>query len=402
MADTTAARAGNRAGRWFGDRTIGTKVLSLLGVCLAAATAVGVTGLVALDSVNDRVVTVHEQAVIPLEHLAEGRDAVSSMRQRVLLHLAGPVQDKPRREAEIIELDDRFDAELEQFAAATGRSQVSDELAQAVQAYREFRDGTILPVSRGDQQADVATVLATCDALYAEVVRLGAALTEQTTERVDREVELAAAATSDGRRTIVLILLLGAAVAIGLGLYVSRLITRPLRQVDEVLGAVADGDLTRTASVSSRDEVGVMAANVNRAAESMRVAVETIGTSARALAGSSEELSTVSQQIAASADQASAQATWCRGGGAGVAQRADGGDGCGGDGREHPGDRAERERGGEGGRFGGGGGVSDERDGGEAGGVVGGDLDGGEGDHLDRGADEPAGVERDDRGGSCW
>ena len=88
---------------------------------------------------------------------------------------------------------------------------------------------------------------------------------------------------------------------------VARLITRPLARVNEVLGAVADGDLTRTAQVDSRDEVGVMAGNVNRAAESMRVAVETIGSSARALAGSSEELSTVSQQIAASADQASAQ-----------------------------------------------------------------------------------------------
>ena len=34
------------------------------------------------------------------------------------------------------------------------------------------------------------------------------------------------------------------AVAIGLALYVSRLITRPLARVNEVLGAVADGDLT--------------------------------------------------------------------------------------------------------------------------------------------------------------
>ena len=84
----------------------------------------------------------------------------------------------------------------------------------------------------------------------------------------------------------------------------------------------------------------------------------------------------------------------------GLAQRADGRGGCRADGRLDPGDRVERGGGQRGRGPRGGGGGDDDGDGGEAGRVLGRDRQRGQGHHEHRGADEPAGAERDDRGGA--
>ena len=61
-----------------------------------------------------------------------------------------------------------------------------------------------------------------------------------------------------GRRAVVLVLVLvvGLALALAVALYVVRLIVTPLRKVSGVLEAMAGGDLTALAEVSSRDELG--------------------------------------------------------------------------------------------------------------------------------------------------
>jgi len=85
-------------------------------------------------------------------------------------------------------------------------------------------------------------------------------------------------------------------------------ITRPLGEVSATLTRVADGDLTGTVTVRSRDEVGAMAGSLNRATGSMRGTVEALGTASHSLAAAAEQMSTTSTQIASSSAQASGQA----------------------------------------------------------------------------------------------
>jgi methyl-accepting chemotaxis protein len=103
-------------------------------------------------------------------------------------------------------------------------------------------------------------------------------------------------------------LVLGLAFAAGLALLIVRGITRPLRQVSSTLEALARGDLTKRVDVRSTDEVGHMAASLNKATESMSETVRAIGGGVESLESSAQELSSVAQQVAASAEETSAQA----------------------------------------------------------------------------------------------
>ncbi len=105
---------------------------------------------------------------------------------------------------------------------------------------------------------------------------------------------------------------LGVAVAamlliVTLGMLTMRSITRPVGKVKASLEALATGDLTVATGVTSRDEVGQMAAALDTAQASLRNVLTAVAASADAVAASSEELSASSAQISAGAEQTSAQ-----------------------------------------------------------------------------------------------
>jgi methyl-accepting chemotaxis protein len=90
--------------------------------------------------------------------------------------------------------------------------------------------------------------------------------------------------------------------------FIARSITRPLARTRKLLDAVTRGDLTQRLPVSSRDEVGLLAAALNNMLEHMQNTVGAIATNGLALAGSSEELAVVSRQLSAGAEETSRQA----------------------------------------------------------------------------------------------
>ncbi|NJC82491.1 methyl-accepting chemotaxis protein [Planosporangium mesophilum] len=124
-----------------------------------------------------------------------------------------------------------------------------------------------------------------------------------------------AAANKDAEntaRTVLVLTIVAAAVGLVLGgvvaLWTYRLIVSPVRRVRDVLGKMADGDLGEAVTIDSRDEVGEMAAALERMRMSMRDTVSRIVDTSGALSTNSQHLNEVSGSMAASAQQMSAQA----------------------------------------------------------------------------------------------
>jgi methyl-accepting chemotaxis protein len=121
--------------------------------------------------------------------------------------------------------------------------------------------------------------------------------------------EAAASSTYKSSRLIsILLLVIGALLALFIGLLISRQIVRSLAKVKNVCDGLAEGDLTRTSGLTTRDEPGMMGQSLDAALTTLRQTVSTIDGSAASLASASEEMTGTSAQIAASAESASAQA----------------------------------------------------------------------------------------------
>ena len=304
----SASPSRRRRSGWFADRRVNTKLLFLMTALLLVAGTVGGFAVGQLGSLSSAADSIYSQGAVPLRDLADAQQAASSMRQRVLLHLAGPVADKPRRESQIADFDKQFDADVVLLRRELTDQKQLDAYVATVTQYRAFRDGTILPASRAmDPNVPVAPILAECDRLFQLVVDAGQKLTVAQLAVVDSTRATAGTAYRTGLTEVGVVLGIGAVLGIALALWIGRLIVRPLRRVKDSLDALAEGDLTREAGVVSRDEVGQMAASLARAQESLRSVMSTVVSSADAVAASSEELSASSAQISASAQETSAQ-----------------------------------------------------------------------------------------------
>jgi methyl-accepting chemotaxis protein len=145
--------------------------------------------------------------------------------------------------------------------------------------------------------------------IYFKIVDQTDKLVDSITDRTADTAD-AAVANANGARTMMIIALVLAVVAVAaIALLVSRPILAGLEAVRRALRALAAGDLTVSAEVHTRDELGQMADDYELARSSVTAILATVTGSADAVAAASEELSASSQQIAAGAEETSVQAS---------------------------------------------------------------------------------------------
>jgi methyl-accepting chemotaxis protein len=107
-------------------------------------------------------------------------------------------------------------------------------------------------------------------------------------------------------RAVLIGLLLSVAISIPITIYIVRGITRPLSLAVSTLEKVAGGDMTATLDVSTRDEVGRMAAALNKAVQRLDATLREVAGSAAQAAASSQELAAASEAIASGAQEQAA------------------------------------------------------------------------------------------------
>ncbi len=348
---STSARPSTKAG-WWADRPVGTRIMTTALSGAIAAAAVGGVALAQLGELRDATAAVYQDHLLPMNAL--GMVHQEELKTRAMVaSAAAATASGPKAVTTYLEKvqgsDDDLDASAAKYVASMSGVAADDYAAftKAWDDYRAVRDSRLVPaIKAGD--------LATYDTLQTEVaqplISSAADLLDVVEAKETAAAEAKYAKAVDGYergRTLAIAMVLAAfLLAAGLGRFVTRSVTRPLKAVSEVLKALATGDLTRRADIGSTDELGVMAGDLDVAMASMREALQTLGRTAQTLGGSSDELTVTSTTIAASAEQASAQANVVSAAAEQVSRNvqsvATGAEEMG---ASHPGDRAERQRG---------------------------------------------------------
>ena len=93
------------------------------------------------------------------------------------------------------------------------------------------------------------------------------------------------------------------AAGIGVAVIIASQICNPLQKVEEVIVAAAKGDLTQTAKVKSRDEVGRIATAVNETMDSMRDVLTLVAQTTDELSGTSQQMAAASEEVSASIEE---------------------------------------------------------------------------------------------------
>ena len=247
MSSTTSDRSPLR---WFADRRVGTKILVAVLAAVLTALSVGVLAISSLRSLSTSAAEIYQEGLVPVRLVAAAALAQDQARRELLNVLASqsPEAIEDNR-GDVASQTETFDQAMDEYRVHAveqggGRVELLEEAEQAWAEYVAVRDKTLLPLAVDSKivQFDVANSQA---AAFVERVEESLAELAKIEDRDSAARRDAAAALAAGAvRSTIGLLAVGLLASVVLGLFVTRLVTRPLAKVSAVLTAMAGGDLT--------------------------------------------------------------------------------------------------------------------------------------------------------------
>jgi methyl-accepting chemotaxis protein len=296
--------------RWLADRSLNTKILLIVAVLSLVGGGVGAFAIRQMADLSAASEDLYTGSVVPTQQLSDLAIDIGTMRATVLNHALSTSEAALTKYEQAMRTGDAaFDEHVLAYRVNAVDNALVDGLVIAWTQYRNVRDQQEVPATR---RQDSAAVQALRDnSLTPAAEKATAALSqlddaENVSARAD--AESARQRYTSARLVTIVVLIGGLALAAVFGLLIARGIVRRVRLLSTTIGAIADGDLTRTAGLDSRDEIGVMARQLDRASVTLRETISRISGSSVTLAGSAEELATVNTQIASNSEQTRSRA----------------------------------------------------------------------------------------------
>ncbi|MBF0224393.1 MAG: HAMP domain-containing protein [Desulfobacterales bacterium] len=112
---------------------------------------------------------------------------------------------------------------------------------------------------------------------------------------------------TNGLMTIIVGFIIAIVLGIMFSLGITSAITKPIIKIASFVKTFGTGDLSSTLDIDTKDEIGDMTRELNRAITNLRNIMKKLADTSNGLSGSSEELSSVSSQMAASAEEMTKQ-----------------------------------------------------------------------------------------------
>ena len=271
---------------------MGPKLIGSYLFLAALAAVVGVVGIRDIKLIDAADTVLYEKMTVPLGEMGDLMQLFQ--RQRVNLRDAILTQDADRFGKRIKEID----AESAKIEESFTKSLLTDKgkaafktYKDAANAYDAASDKTLKLVEQGKPKEAEAL-------MRGDGFKANQDLQKALDDLQNMKLKLAKEA-SDGNTvlansaTTVMIVLVLAAVVFGVatGIVMTRAITRPLARFSEVLGAVAEGDLSVRSDIKNKDEIGEMGNTLNATIAGLQEAILQVQEAALAISTASGEIS---------------------------------------------------------------------------------------------------------------
>ncbi|MGK9048713.1 methyl-accepting chemotaxis protein [Stutzerimonas chloritidismutans] len=288
----------------FVTRTIGSKLVAAFGLCALITVAVGALGKLEVSGVHgelgqvltDDLVSITTANDVRSNVIAHIRDAY---RLIGLVALNASAEERLSARNSMVENQGQVE---ELFAAYQKTPQSPTELEQS-KAFATAWAGYINAIQRATDQMDAGDAEAAKLALdqqafpsYRGATNAMKAIINENKERSRLATEAAAAASVRSSWMLGIGVAVALMMSITLGLWITRLVTRPIREAVVAAGRVANGDLTQAIAVSGSDEAAQLLRSLATMQASLRQTVTQIGDASSQLASAATRLHTVAKQ----------------------------------------------------------------------------------------------------------
>ncbi len=305
--------------KWFLNLKISQKLIASFLVLSAITAFVGFQGLNNMGIINQMLNKLYETETLGISYLKEANiDLIYFGRAQNNFLLASSKEDRERRLANMEQYESLLLQNLEKakpLIHSEAGKQLIAEFEKSWEDYKKVVDEVItlgksedLMAQRQSVQLAQTTAREKSDVVDTILTRLA-----RTKEQNGKDFYNESDVIYDESRNFMIMLILGAlGLGIGFGIFISRMISKPLIQGVDFAKAVSNGDLTKKIDIDQKDEIGQLAYALNEMVDNLKNVVESVQSAADNVTSGSQELSSSSEQLsqgsteqAASAEEAS-------------------------------------------------------------------------------------------------
>lgn len=297
----------------FGNFKIGTRLIAGFLIVVALTVTVGMLGIHKLEQVNELSDQMYDREMIALNNIQSanvqlvyvGRGLRSSM-------LATSLEERDTA----IKLTRDAISKMYEYIELTRPSFVSAEGVAQFEALSEPMAAYVRTVEQVLKLREASSEVRPADELTIMLPQLRetgnkaddllTALVERKVSRAKEANEQIAGIYLSARAQMIGLVIIAAVLGFGIGILVTRSITRPLNRAVSVADSLAAGDLGIQVESDSKDETGQLLNAMKNMTERLRSVMGDVRSAADSLSSASEEVSATSQSLSQAASEQAA------------------------------------------------------------------------------------------------
>jgi methyl-accepting chemotaxis protein len=292
----------------FKSLSLRKKLIGLFVIVSLFTGLMGYIGLSNMAKINANAASMYSDNLTSVKDLKTVRENLLEIQQDVLLLLYQRDSSKANDiENNISTLQNdsmKFLKEYEGISMTTEEQNYDSKLNTEMQNYHSKKDMLISAINKNDYND--------ANLLYTELAGARDRMFNNLNSLIDINIKQASAANEKNAsifkasyKTMTLVAVISMLLAIILGSLFSFMLTRRLNKVLVFAEALGNDDLTKSISIEAKDEIGILAAALNKASISLKDLISKISNNSRRLTSLSEEVSAAVEEVSTKSENIS-------------------------------------------------------------------------------------------------
>ncbi|MHA6534226.1 methyl-accepting chemotaxis protein [Paenibacillus sp. BAC0078] len=300
--------------KWYANMKTATKIISAFLIVALILTGLGVYSIFTLRTANTNMKAMYGNNLISVRDLSAAQINYQKTRVNLRdLNISKDAAEISRLKEEIAAARQDIDVKVNNYRPLATTVEEQNLLRAYDDDYGKYKKLFDQGLLLAEQEGTEAFFKFQKEELAAQ----GELVTKDMTDLITVNVKLAEETNRNSQDTYSSALVITISTVVGavlisilIGYYIARSISRPLLQMLGLASEVANGNLTQKSQISSKDEVGQLAAALNRMVDNLKELINGIVMNSQSVAASSQQISASTQEIAStSTSQSSAAAS---------------------------------------------------------------------------------------------
>ncbi|QDX92821.1 methyl-accepting chemotaxis protein [Brevibacillus laterosporus] len=279
---------------------VSKKIFSLIVLAAFFLIAVGSVGYYSIQKMNQNVDEIYFNRLIPAQWIGQIRTNLRAVDSYILETM---LTTDPQKDQELLHLIDQRAKNTEELlhnisqkVADAEENRIFSDFKQALRVYQNTRT-EVLNLAENNLNSEAYQVYVSKITPLSEKTKdLLEELTINNQDMAQKADEASDKTVIQSTWIIIVLTLVSLILCSGLGVFLSRMITRPLQDIEKLMHKAKEGDLTAYGTYQSKDEIGRLTTYFNEMIEQLHTIIKEVDSNAVRLSANAQELLVSSEQ----------------------------------------------------------------------------------------------------------